>query len=336
MASITKVANGYRAQIFVRGQRESKVFRTKREADAWSAARETELRVQQNQSPGARFTLRQAFVRYRDEVTPTKRSARWEEIRIEVFLRDPFLPLDKPMKDITPAMFRPWRDVRNKKVSNGTVLREFGTLSAVFECARREWQWIDRNPVRDVRKPPEPPGRDVIISRHEIKLMLRSLNYSPRRRVNSITQSVAVCFLLALRTGMRAGELCGLRWRNIHNGYCKLPVTKTVPRDVPLTDKAMRVINKMREWDEEVVFSLSTQTLDALFRKYRVKASLSGFTFHDSRHTAATWIAGRMKSAGIPAQQAVFDLCKMFGWKRIDQALRYYNPTAAEIARRIR
>jgi hypothetical protein len=42
-----------------------------------------------------------------------------------------------------------------------------------------------------------------------------------------------------------------------------------------------------------------------------------------------------MKSSGIPAQQAVFDLCKMFGWGKVDQALRYYNPTAAEIALRI-
>jgi len=38
MASIQKTAGGYRAQVAVRGQRDSRVFRTKREADAWAAA----------------------------------------------------------------------------------------------------------------------------------------------------------------------------------------------------------------------------------------------------------------------------------------------------------
>ncbi len=38
MASITKTAKGYRAQVYVRGVRDSKSFRTKREAEAWAAA----------------------------------------------------------------------------------------------------------------------------------------------------------------------------------------------------------------------------------------------------------------------------------------------------------
>lgn len=42
-----------------------------------------------------------------------------------------------------------------------------------------------------------------------------------------------------------------------------------------------------------------------------------------------------MKSNGLPAQQALLDLCKMFGWSNINQALTYYNPSAADIARRI-
>jgi integrase len=53
------------------------------------------------------------------------------------------------------------------------------------------------------------------------------------------------------------------------------------------------------------VFGLSPQTLDALFRKYRALAGLSGFTFHDARHTAATWMAQKLN---------VLDLCKVFGW----------------------
>jgi len=46
MASTKPHSGGYRAQVYVKGERDSKTFRTKREADAWGAARETEMRAQ--------------------------------------------------------------------------------------------------------------------------------------------------------------------------------------------------------------------------------------------------------------------------------------------------
>jgi len=335
MASITKHKDGYRAQVYVSGQRDSAVRRTKREAEVWAAARETELRALAAALPGVRHTLGDALQRYSDEVSPTKRGCRWEQIRIAVFLRDDNLPCGQAIGRLTTPQLADWRDARLRQVSAGSVLREIGILAAVLETARREWRWISVNPMADMRKPKAPEHRSVVISRREVRLMLREMGYSSRKPVRSMSQAVAVCFLVALRTGMRAGELCGLRWDLVHDGYCTLPVTKTKPRDVPLTAKAMALIRRMDGWDGVLVFGVSPQSLDALFRKYRKRAGLEGFTFHDSRHTAATWIAGRMKSSNIPAQQAVFDMCKMFGWSSVDQALAYYNPSAKDIALRI-
>ena len=88
----------------------------------------------------------------------------------------------------------------------------------------------------------------------------------------------------------------------------------------------MRLVESMRGWDRVKVLGLSSQTLDALFRRYRQRAGLSGFTFHDARHTAATMLARRLD---------VLTLCKMFGWKSTSQALTYYNPTPAQIKRMI-
>ncbi|MDR2365997.1 MAG: site-specific integrase [Zoogloeaceae bacterium] len=334
MASIIKTPDGrYRAHVFVQGQRKSRVFRTKREADAWAAQTETGFRKEQDAMPGERFTLADALKRYRDEVSPSKRGERWERVRIGAFLESSSFPSALTLSSVTPPVLAVWRDDRLKSVSAGTVIREFGLLSAVFETARREWQWITANPARDVKKPPSPAHRERVITRQEVRAMLRVMGYT--RKIRAITHAVAVCFLLALRTGMRAGELCSLTWENVHDGYCRLPVTKTKPRDVPLTRKAMRLIGRMRGWDDVLVFDLKKETLDALFRKYREKAGLSGFTFHDTRHTAATWIAGRMNSSGIPAQQALLDMCKMFGWSDTSRALTYYNPSAADIARRM-
>lgn len=339
MASITKHKSGYRAQVYVKGQRDSAIFRTKREAEAWSAARETALRANQTALPGDKHTLADAMCKYRDEISPTKRGQRWEEVRITSMLRDKNLPCGEPVGKITTPHLAIWRDARALEVSAGTVLREIGLLSAVFEAARREWKWIAENPLNDMRKPRAPDHREVVITRAQIRSMLGEMGYSPRRPVRTVGQSVAVCFLVALRTGMRAGELCGLTWDRVHDGYCSTPHktgrTATTLRDVPLTNKAMRLIERMRGWDDRLVFGLKSQSLDALFRKYRQRAGLDGFTFHDSRHTAATWIAGKMHSHGISAQQAVLDMCKMFGWTKIDRALIYYNPSAADIAKRI-
>lgn len=196
----------------------------------------------------------------------------------------------------------------------------------MFETARREWKWIKVNPVSDVSRPKEPEHRDVVISWREIKLMLKSLRYSPIKPVRSITQSCAVAFLIALRTGMRAGEICGLTWLRTFEWHCRLPVTKTTSRDVPLTVKSSRIIRKMEGFDPVLVFGISAPTLDSLFRKARVRARLEGFTFHDSRHTAATWLAPKMH---------VLELCKMFGWKDPKQAMVYYNPKASDIAKRL-
>lgn len=325
MATYIQYPKGWRAQVAVKGFRKSASFRTKREAVAWASALETELRESATKPLGDRHTMRDALTRYMKEVTPSKRGERWEELRISAMLENLALPLDKPMSKIEPDDFNTWRQARLRKVKPGTVLREFAVLSAVFETARREWRWIPSNPVADVRRPSPPSHRERVITRREIKLMLRALGYA-RTQPRSITQAVGVCFLVALRTGMRAGELCGLKWEDVHSDYCRLHVTKTKPRDVPLTRKAMRLIGLMRGFDKRMVFGMDKRTLDALFRRARVNAGLNGFTFHDSRHTAATWMAQKIH---------VLDLCKAFGWSDPKRAMIYFNPSASDIAKRM-
>ena len=322
MASIKPHKQGYRAQVYVLGERDSGIFRTLREANAWAGARETELRSNSKKSPKEKYKLRQLLEKYRDEVSPTKRGEKWEALRINKYLKlGSGLPVDKYLLECTSGAMGAWRDAQ--KTSAGTIIREIGLLSAIFEYARRELKWIDENPIKDLRKPKSPDHREVTISRHQIKLVLRSLGYSPQLPIATLSQSIAVCFLVSLRTGMRAGELCNLTWGHVHDKYCVLPVTKTVPRHVPLSKKAVRLMNKMRGFHVKSVFSVKSGSRDTLFRKARAKAGLSGFTFHDARHTAATWISRKVD---------VLTLCKIFGWSDTSQALTYYNPKAHDIS----
>ena len=148
--------------------------------------------------------------------------------------------------------------------------------------------------------------------------MLRALGYS--QRVRTVSNAVAHAFLLSLATGMRAGELTKLTWDKTYTDYVRPPITQTVPREVPLSPVAQRIIAQMRGWDEVLVFGLKPQTLDALFRKARAGG------FHVSRHTAATRMARIVN---------VLTLCKIFGWKKTDQALTYFNAKASDIAKQL-
>ena len=334
MANITPTKNGYRAQVYVNGKRPSKTFRTKREAVNWATDMEAKLRDDADKSPAERHTLADALERYRDYASPTKKGQRWEVVRINALLSSNTFPTQLLIGDVTPEIIGTWRDERLKVVSAGTVLRDFGLLSAIFEEARREWKWIAVNPISDVRKPRAPDHRDIIISRSQIKRQLKALGYSPKKPIRTVSQSVAVAFLTALRTGVRAGELCSLPPSRVFEHHMTVN-GKTGERDIPLTWKAHRLLRKMEGFDELLVFGITSQTLDALFRKARKRAGLEGFTYHDSRHTAATWIAAKMKSNGVEAQQAVLDLCKIFGWTNINQALTYYNPKMKDIVKRL-
>ena len=334
MATPKKTASGrWWVQIEVAGQRASGTFDTKSEATTWAARKSTELRVVRSGGAGKIKTLRDAIERYAQEVSSTKKSGDFELARFAAFEKPEHaaLPLSKRMAEITTADLALWRDSRLAQVSKAAVLRDMTIISALFEHARREWQWIPANPMRDLRRPSQPKHRERVISWQEVRRMLRQLGWPARRsdgsrRVRSVNQAVAVCFMVALRTGMRAGELCALGWDDIKADHAKIRDGKTGRRDVPLTPQTLRAIEMAKGWDDELVFGLKTQSLDALFRKARGLAGLDGFTFHDSRHTAATRLAQRLH---------VLDLCKVFGWTQTSRALTYYNPTASELARRM-
>jgi len=126
MASFSKMAKGWRAQIKVMGVRDSRVFTTRREAVQWAARREDEIRYAVTAPLGEQYTLRQALRRYADEVSATKRGARWEQVRLAAF-EGYRLPLDTPIGQVTD-----FRDARGASVGPAAVLRELTLLSSVF------------------------------------------------------------------------------------------------------------------------------------------------------------------------------------------------------------
>lgn len=325
MATPKKLKSGkWKVEIMVSGVRESGTFESKSDALIWVAKRSTEIRAIGEGRGGDIKSLCDALRRYAKEVSVGKKGERWERIRLESFENHP-LPLTKKLKSVTAADIAQWRDARLAVVSKATVSREMTIINSVFEIARKEWGWVEKNPCVDVKKPGKTDHRERVISNLEIRKMLRTMGYS-KADIN-ISNIAAHVFLLALMTGMRAGEICSLRWGDIHPNYAKIHTSKTGKgRDIPLTPTAVKVIERMRKFDKNQVFCITPSVLDTLFRRTKSKAGLAGFTFHDSRHTAATRLAQKLH---------VLDLCKVFGWTDTSRALTYYNPKASDLAARM-
>lgn len=332
VATFTKLPSGrWRAQIKLRGIRDSDSFATKQLATRWAADREAQIEHEAVSGPDRVHSLADVLTRYRDEQAPKRRGARVEITRIDAILRHYPGLVSVKLAALTPERLAEWRDERLLEVKRSTVTRYMTVITSALEHARREWRWMKVNPMRDVKRPPGTPHRKRTLQWREIRRMLNTGAVRSRGRCQTATEASVRAMLFALRCGMRAGEICALEWSDVHVDYVHVRRQKSIEgqedeRDVPLSRAARRAIEGMRGWDSPKVFGLRSQTLDALFRKLRDRAGLKGFTFHDTRHTAATMISRKVD---------VLTLCKIFGWKDLKRALTYYNPTASDIAKRL-
>ncbi|APC69285.1 tyrosine-type recombinase/integrase [Ralstonia nicotianae] len=333
-----KSKNGivWRVEVARLGVRDSKTFDTKAEAVAWATEREAD--ILRDRSRGVRpvkHTLRKAIGRYIEEVAPHKTGKRWEEIRLQLFLRvTPDLP-EKLVGDITTDDIGKWRDARlggkllgrsGKPVAASSVNRELNLLSAVFEVARTEWKWIRENPMHGLRRPTNPPSRNRRISPEEQQAICAALNYVEGQVPTSMQHEVAIAFLVALDTGMRKSELLGLTktTARFEERRAILPRTKNGDRrEVPLPASAIERLKLLPGNDVGQLFRLTAATADVLFRRAVAKAELKDLHFHDTRHEACTQLAKCVD---------VLSLARIIGHRDLKSLMVYYNPTAEELA----
>ena len=103
-------------------------------------------------------------------------------------------------------------------------------------------------------------------------------------------------------TAMRNGEICSMQKKHYfrEEGYVFLPNTKNgEEREVPLTDKAIEILDILCKGLDEEDFILRGQNSDSLgatFRRMKKKVGLSHKHFHDSRHEAATRLSRYLKT----------------------------------------
>lgn len=316
MATYQKRKGGVTATVRIKPHpSQSQTFSTMRDAKAWAQTLEAKLK-NEKKNIFHHITFREALEEYRDTVSVNKRGSYREVPRLNFFIKN--MKIDIPLCEIDKEYLVQYRESRLENISPVTVRRELQNLSAVFTWCVDTKLWLTTSPMIEVKLPPASNHREKVISDYEIETLLPFLN-----------DELKSIFLIALETGMRQAEICGLEWERIFldKQFLYLKTTKNGrPREVPLSANAIEIIKSLGVKKSGRVFNYVAKYASQDFMKARIKANLLDLVFHDTRHTAATRIALKLP---------LLDLCKMFGWTDPKRAMVYYNPTATQIASRL-
>jgi len=232
-------------------------------------------------------------------------------VRVRILPRIGRLTLSKVTALDLQALYA---DLQQSGLSSRSVHHTHRVLHRAFGQAVR-WDLIPRNPCDGVT-PPKPKRSEMRIwSREQVGAFLDATRAHPAHAL----------YVLAVTTGMRQGELLGLRWEDVNLDRDKLAVRRALQRQndaglvfvEPKTARSCRTImlsrravsalrqhrarqNEQRllagsDWqDHGLVFCNATgRPLDPSWQRMGFYAALkdvglSAIRFHDMRHTAAT------------------------------------------------
>lgn len=218
-----------------------------------------------------------------------------------------FLPTfgNMALEDVTARHIERWRSSLPASHSVRTKNKLLTELHGVFKRAQKVWG-LPANPVVEVELLRERPSVDLeVFSPEEVMALVRA----------AASAQDAALYLTAAFTGLRRGELIGLRWRDVDFPGCLIRVRRaysygalTVPksgraRAVPMAPEVARALARLSQrgqatGEEDLVFvgdlggfmcgsALRRRYIEALDR-----AGLKRLRFHDLRHTFGTRMIG--------------------------------------------
>ncbi|MBP9853519.1 MAG: site-specific integrase [Candidatus Omnitrophica bacterium] len=200
---------------------------------------------------------------------------------------------------------------RNEEVSSATVNRELATLKTMLSKAVA-WGKLSSNPAQNVKFLKEPSGRLRFLEREEILKLLTNCN----KHMKSIV-------ILALNTGMRKGEILGLKWRDIdikRNIITILDTKNGEKREIYMNEQVKTaLIRTPKHPDSQFIFCKEDgkprQDIRKSFFTALRKSGIKEFRFHDLRHTFASQLV--MSGTDINTVR------ELLGHKDIRMTLRY-------------
>lgn len=205
---------------------------------------------------------------------------------------------------------------RAEGLSSKTVQNHLNFLSGLFAFSVRRG-WATSNPVALVDRPKAPRAahrRVRFLQPAELEAVIRAV---PDDHLGAIERPL---YLMAAMTGLRQGELIGLRWSDVDWVAARVRVAESYTRgafaspksgrgrSVPMADRLAGEIElhfqrSRHQRDHDLVFAhpatgnvLDASKLRKRFREAVARAGVADLTFHELRHTFGT----QMAAAGAP------------------------------------
>ena len=229
------------------------------------------------------------------------------------------------LSDITPELIEKYRQARRAEgIAPATANRELACLKTIFAKAV-EWGKTEINPAQKVKKFREPSSRERILTEDETRRLLPAS--SPELRPILIT---------ALGTGMRRGEILGLRWTDLDftRGIISITSSKSGNgRKVPMSGAVAAALGAIPHRGEYVFHNPKTGThvkdIKTAFRAACARAKknpedkkdpgIVGVRFHDLRHSFA--------SHALELGADIMTVSRILGHSSIMMTAKYLHPS---------
>jgi integrase len=223
----------------------------------------------------------------------------------------------KTLDRIRPADIERYVAAKRRTLAAKTIRNHVNTMHSIFDLGLRKG-WCETNPVKLADRPTvkKTETRIQFLDQEELEQLLAA-PYSD----DAFGRIEPTLYLTAAMTGLRQGELLGLRWRDVDFDARKVrvvapyvrgefgdPKSAGSGRSVPMAERVAVALRELRDrsvysHDRDLVFChpetgkpLDRSKLVRRFKQAIDRAGVHRITFHELRHTFGT----RMAASGTP------------------------------------
>ena len=218
----------------------------------------------------------------------------------EQYLRTYINPYFKDKKLIDISAYDITRFLNTLTHLTTCTIKKYKTLlSCIFSTAEK-WDLIKYNPIHKVTLPKGKPStvHPTFLTQDEVNILLEKLK--------DVCPKYQAIILLALKGGLRRGEILGLTWNNINFNEKTITITQSVcstkysglivkdtknvssHRTIYVSDDILNAISQLPHKDNLVFGLLDPDAVTRWFKRFLKLNNLKDIRFHDLRHTHAT------------------------------------------------
>ena len=221
----------------------------------------------------------------------------------------------KTIQEITTWQIEKWKSKRKETLVAASVNRELALLKHLFSKAV-EWRRLKENPARDVKRFKGEVRRTRFLMPDEIQKLISNCG-------DLLDGYLKPIVTIAVHTGMRKGELLGLKWEqvNFEQGFITLLDTKNHERrDIPMNETVKAVLRAMERKGDLVFPNRNGRQIDGVplyfaFHEALTGSGITDFRVHDLRHSFASNL--------VMAGEDLNTVRELLGHKRMEMTLRY-------------